>query len=129
YFNTLEEGNSSTKVAYRFIDYSSWWETLNWRFLSGEAASDNVWLGNTGSPNAEYLEVGHYTLSPGNVRNEAHWIMLYKSVGRFNSTIEGIERAPIDANSKRQFIAELKFLRAWSYFDLVRNWGGVPLVL
>lgn len=129
YYNTIEECNASTKVAYRFIDYSSWWETLNWRFLSGEASSDNGWLGNTSSPNAEYLEVGHFTLSPGNVRNEAHWIMLYKSIGRFNSMIEGITKAPIDESSKTQFIAELKFLRSWCYFDLVRNWGGVPIVL
>ncbi|HEX8041163.1 MAG TPA: RagB/SusD family nutrient uptake outer membrane protein [Chryseosolibacter sp.] len=129
YYNTVEECNASTKVAYRFIDYSSWWETLNWRFLSGEASSDNGWLGNTSSPNAEYLEVGHFTLGPGNVRNEAHWIMLYKSIGRFNSMIEGITNAPIDEGSKTQFIAELKFLRSWCYFDLVRNWGGVPIVL
>lgn len=27
------------------------------------------------------------------------------------------------------FVAEAKFLRALSYFDLVRNWGGVPLRL
>jgi hypothetical protein len=73
--------------------------------------------------------VGHYQIDAGNVRNEAHWIMLYKGIGRFNSTIQGIERSPIDENSKKQFIAELKFLRSWCYFDLLRNWGGVSLVL
>lgn len=129
YYNTLEECNTTTKVAYRFIDYSSWWETLNWRYLSGEASSDNAWLGNTEGAVAEFQEVGHYNISPGNVRNEAHWIMTYKSIGRFNSMMEGISRAPIDENSKKQFLAELKFLRAWCYFDAVRNWGGVPLVL
>jgi hypothetical protein len=129
YYNTVEECNASTKVAYRFIDYSTWWETLNWRFLSGEAASDNAWLGNTSGPTAEYLDVGHYTITPGNVRNEAHWIMTYKSIGRFNSIMEGITEAPIDEGNKKLFIAELKFLRAWCYFDLVRNWGGVPIVL
>lgn len=30
---------------------------------------------------------------------------------------------------KKQFIAEAKFLRSFFYFDLVRNFGGVPLVL
>jgi starch-binding outer membrane protein, SusD/RagB family len=129
YYNTVEECNTSTQVSYRYIDYSTWWETLNWRFLSGEASSDNGWLGNTEGATAEYLVVGHYNIDPGNVRNEAHWIMLYKSIGRFNSVIEGITGASIDENSKKLFIAELKFLRAWCYFDLVRNWGGVPIVL
>jgi len=129
YYNTVEECNSTTKIAYRYIDYSTWWEILNWRYLSGEAASDNAWLGNTEGATAEYLVVGHYNIDPGNVRNEAHWIMLYKSIGRFNSIIAGITGAPIDEDSKKLFIAELKFMRAWCYFDLMRNWGGVPIVL
>jgi hypothetical protein len=54
---------------------------------------------------------------------------LYKSIGIFNNTIEGIQGAPIDSASKTRFTAELKFLRAWCYFDLVRNYGGVPIVL
>jgi starch-binding outer membrane protein, SusD/RagB family len=73
--------------------------------------------------------VGHYTIDAGNDRNEGHWIELYKGIGIFNSTMAGIEAAPIDAEKKKQYLAELRFLRAWSYFDLVRNWGGVPIVL
>ncbi|GEP98397.1 RagB/SusD family nutrient uptake outer membrane protein [Chitinophaga cymbidii] len=130
YYTTLEQCNTSTQVAYRFINYSTWWEILNWRYLSGEAASDNGWIGNTyQSTHPTYDAVAHYTLDPSNDRNEAQWIDLYKSIGRFNSTIEGITGAPIDDASKKRFIAELKFLRAWCYYDLVRNWGGVPIVL
>jgi len=130
YYTTLQQCNSSIQVAYRFIDYSTWWEILNWRYLSGEAASDNAWIGNTyQATHPTYDAVAHYTLDAANDRNEAHWIDLYKGIGRFNSTMEGIQRSTIDDNNKKQFIAELKFLRAWCYFDLVRNWGGVPLVL
>lgn len=130
YFTTVEQCNTSTQVAYRFIDWDSWWQTMNWRYLSGEAASDNAWIGNTyQSTHASYNAVSEYTIDPGNDRAEGHWIMLYKGIGIFNSTMAGIEGAPIDEASKKQFIAELKFLRAWCYFDLVRNWGGVPLVL
>lgn len=130
YYTTLAQCNTSTLVAYRFIDYASWWEILNFRFLSAEASSDNAWIGNTyQSTHPTYDAVAHYTLDASNDRNEAQWIDLYKSIGRFNSTIEGISRAPIDESSKKQFIAELKFLRAWCYYDLVRNWGGVPIVL
>lgn len=130
YFTTVEQCNTSTQVAYRFIDWDSWWQTMNWRYLSGEAASDNAWIGNTyQSTHASYNAVSEYTITPGNDRNEGHWVMLYKGIGIFNSTMAGIEGAPIDDDSKKQFISELKFLRAWCYFDLVRNWGGVPLVL
>lgn len=130
YYTTLTQCNTSTMTAYRYINYSTWWEILNWRYLSGEAASDNAWIGNTyQATHAFYDAVAHYTLDASNDRNEAHWIDLYKSIGRFNSIMRGIQGAPIDDASKNQFIAELKFLRAWCYFDLVRNWGGVPIVL
>jgi starch-binding outer membrane protein, SusD/RagB family len=129
FYTTFDQCNSSTKVCYRYVDWDAWWQTQNWRFLSGEAASDNAWIGNTyQSTHASWDAVAHYTIDPGNDRAEGHWVMLYKSIGIWNSSIQGITKAPIDENSKKQFIAELKFLRAWSYFDLVRNWGGVPIV-
>lgn len=130
YFTTLDQCNTSTQVAYRYIDYDSWWQIFNWRYLSGEAASDNGWISNTyQSTHATYDAVAQYVLDAGNDRLEGQWIMLYKGIGIFNNTIEGIQGAPIDTASRSKFIAELKFLRAWCYFDLVRNYGGVPIVL
>lgn len=130
YYTTVEQCSTSTQVCYNYIDWGSWWETMNWRYLSGEAASDNGWVNNTyQSSHATYNAVSEYTLDAGNDRNEGEWIELYKGIGIFNSTIEGIQGAPIDTSDKAKFIAELKFLRAWCYFDLVRNYGGVPLVL
>jgi starch-binding outer membrane protein, SusD/RagB family len=129
FYTTLDQCNNSTKVSYRYVDWDSWWQTQNWRFLSGEAASDNAWIGNTyQSTHASWDAVAHYTIDAGNDRAEGHWVMLYKAIGIWNAAIQGIEGAPIDENSKKQFIAELRFLRAWNYFDLVRNWGGVPIV-
>ncbi|HVS96845.1 MAG TPA: RagB/SusD family nutrient uptake outer membrane protein, partial [Puia sp.] len=130
YFTTVDQCNSSTEVCYQYIDWNSWWQIFNWRYLSGEAASDNAWINNTyQASHATYNQVSEYTLDAGNDRNEAQWIELYKSIGIFNNTIEGIQGAPIDSASKTRFTAELKFLRSWCYFDLVRNYGGVPLVL
>src|SRR5882757_7897257 len=130
YFTTVAQCNTSTQVCYRYIDWDSWWQILNWRYLSGEAASDNAWIGNTyQATHATYNAVSEYTLDAGNDRDEGMWIELYKSIGIFNSTIEGIQGAPIDTASKTKYVAELKFLRAWCYFDLVRNWGGIPVVL
>jgi hypothetical protein len=130
YFTTVAQCNTSTEVCYQYIDWNSWWQTFNWRYLSGEAASDNAWINNTyQSTHANYNAVSEYTLDAGNDRNEDQWIELYKGIGIFNNTIEGIQSAPIDSGSKSKFIAELKFLRSWCYFDLVRNYGGVPIVL
>lgn len=129
YYTNVSQCNTSTQTCYRYIDWDSWWQTQNFRFLSGEAASDNAWIGNTyQSTHATWDAVAQYTIDAGNDRNEGHWVELYKAIGIFNGAIDGISNAPIDDKSKKQFVAELKFLRAWNYFDLARNWGGVPIV-
>jgi hypothetical protein len=127
YYNTVSEVESATAVQYSFIDYNDWWQTQWWRTVSGEAASDNAWIGVNGGQGTA-VQAAHYTLNAENDRVEAHWIMSYKGIFSFNATIEGIEKSTIDATAKNRAIAELKFLRAFMYWDLVRNWGDVPLI-
>lgn len=127
YYNSISEVEGATFVQYTFIDYNDWWQTQWWRSVSGEAASDNAWIGVNGGQGTA-VQAAHYTLNAENDRVEAHWIMTYKAIFGFNATIEGIEKSTVDATVKSRCIAELKFLRAFMYWDLVRNWGDVPLI-
>ena len=127
YYNSVSEVENATTSQYAFIDYNDWWQTQWWRSVSGEAASDNAWIGVNGGQGTA-VQAAHYTLNAENDRVEAHWIMVYKSIFGFNATIEGIKKSTIDESVKKRSIAELKFLRAFQYWDLVRNWGAVPLI-
>ena len=130
YFTTLSQCETSTQVAYRFIDYDSWWQTFNCKFLLGEAPTDNAWIANTyQSSHATYDAIAQYTVTANNDRMEGEWIERYKAIGIFNATIEGIQGAPIETADQERLIGELQFLRAYSYFTLVRNFGGVPIIL
>ncbi|CAL1519036.1 RagB/SusD family nutrient uptake outer membrane protein [Chitinophaga sp. MM2321] len=52
----------------------------------------------------------------------------YLGVSRANSVLENVEKMEnISAASKRQFLGEAHFLRAFHYFMLVRTYGEVPL--
>ncbi|MCR4029637.1 MULTISPECIES: RagB/SusD family nutrient uptake outer membrane protein [Flavobacterium] len=58
------------------------------------------------------------------------WTELYKTVYNANNVIEGISKSTSLTPAKsRQWVAEAKFLRAYSYFYLTNIWGSVPLVL
>jgi hypothetical protein len=127
YYNSISEVESATIAQYAFIDNSDWWQQQWWRTVSGEAASDNEWIGANGGQGTA-IQAAHYTLNPENDRVEAQWIMTYKSIYGFNATIQGVQGSSIDAGVKNRCIAELKFLRAFQYWDLVRNWGAVPLI-
>lgn len=52
------------------------------------------------------------------------WSSFYTSILRANLVIKN---SPIDDAKVNVFVAEAKFLRAFLYYQLVRNWGGVPL--
>lgn len=57
------------------------------------------------------------------------WNTLYLGVKRCNVVIEFVPDIQMDQGLRDRYIAEAKFVRGLLYFDLVRAWGGVPLVL
>lgn len=56
------------------------------------------------------------------------WKARYQGIGRANKALFYLEPLILDANLKNRLIGEIKFLRALWYFDLVRCYGGVPIV-
>lgn len=56
------------------------------------------------------------------------WQGRFEGIGRANNTLFYLEQLQIQEVLKKRLIAETKFLRALFYFDLVRCFGGVPIV-
>ena len=54
---------------------------------------------------------------------------LYESINRANVFLAKISSTPMDGELKKQWISEVKFLRAFNYFYLVREYNEVPLRL
>ncbi len=53
----------------------------------------------------------------------------YTQVRKANEFIYGLEnKATFDAATRDQYLGEAKFLRALLYFDMVKRYGGVPLI-
>lgn len=66
---------------------------------------------------------------PVNDRITQLYYLGYKYVYAANACIEGIAASPgISQVAKDQMIAEARFLRAFSYFNLLNLYGAVPLV-
>lgn len=77
-----------------------------------------------------FAEFKNRNIQTSNVEVSNIWQDIYATVNRANNVIEYVPGVGgiLDADKKR-LVAEAKFLRALSYFDLVRYWGAVPLVL
>ncbi len=52
----------------------------------------------------------------------------YYYIRDLNSFIENIGTSPISDEKKKQLEGEIRFLRAYVYFEMERRYGGVPLV-
>ena len=61
------------------------------------------------------------------------WIQSYKVIADANAVIANVPnitpKSEVDEAYKRELVAEAKFLRAFTFFDLVRFYGPVPLYL
>ena len=77
-----------------------------------------------------FAEFKNRNIQTTNVEVSNIWADIYATVNRANNVIEYVPAVGgiLDVEKKR-LVAEAKFLRALSYFDLVRYWGAVPLVL
>lgn len=56
------------------------------------------------------------------------WNRSYSAIFKANYFLENIEPVEMDAALKAQYIAEVRFLRAYEYFYLSVMYGGVPLI-
>lgn len=66
-------------------------------------------------------------ISPFNVQDNA-WNTNYKGIRMANMFLSKIDNVPTTGELKKEWKAEARFLRAFFYFELMKRWGGVPLV-
>ena len=57
------------------------------------------------------------------------WNNIYSAIGRANAAIKYIPTTPdLSEADARRYLGEAKFFRAFNYFYLVKDFGGVPLI-
>lgn len=101
----------------------------NYMWVATEFGTDDSKAG-PGVNNAAILQIDNYTHSSVNDRLDQIWRVSYSGINRANTVLD---RIPLITNIKEktkvQILGEAKFLRALFYFNLVRLFGDVPLIL
>lgn len=73
--------------------------------------------------------VDNFTKDTGREWYMYGWDFSYKAIYMYNIAIEKAAGPAMSDELRNRYIAELRFLRAITYFELVQDWGGVPLIL
>lgn len=98
--------------------------------LFADLRADNtsmVVLGGGGEQ--QKISFDNFSLDATNEHMLRFWTTCYIAIQRANGVLSNIEGASVDQARKDQYVGESKAIRSIAYFNLVRIFGGVPLVL
>lgn len=85
----------------------------------GSSANDASYLNN----------FDNFTVTSTEGQLQGFWEGQYQNINLCNQVLDNIPNIDMDQNLKSRYLAEAKFIRAYSYFRLVRAFGDVPLRL
>ncbi len=129
FYKTTSDFEQAVIGAYSSLEnlYSSG----NFYFLLTDIRSDNTSVyvpGGSAGPLSK-SEYDDFTLTSNNEHLLGYWNTSYSLIQKTNDIITFLADANIDAVKKSQYKGEAEVLRALTYFNLVRLYGDVPLVL
>lgn len=124
YYATPEGVEAIVNAGYSYLRWGCGGENMT---ILNEMGTDLFTEGSDGGNKAAFNQYGSQ-LNPDNENFKGLWENHYKGISNSNIAIQQIETSGLAENLKRTKIAEMKFIRAYLYFDLVQQFGKIPLV-
>ena len=125
FYKTADDILSAVNGAYSSLQegdiYGNW-------YVFGEIPSDNTRNQLSGSVTTQN-EFDQFYIDTQNSMIASFWKAAYKVIKRTNTVLGRIDGIEINAELANRYKLECKFIRALMYFNLVRVYGDVPLVL
>lgn len=127
YYKTEEQIFRGLIATYSMLQpkYFSGWSS--YYFLANFPSDDSKVVGGGPNDRPEYHAIAEFRMLPTNTAVLQLWRRGFYGISRANTVINNAD--PEASQTSREYIAEAKFLRAHYYFELVRFFGDVPLIL
>ncbi|MDU1890389.1 MAG: RagB/SusD family nutrient uptake outer membrane protein [Dysgonomonas sp.] len=126
YYDDEDNANMAVIACYDALQYDDDISSYQWMFA--DVASDDAWKGGGGEAESPYIQdMKDWVALPTNIWVKAVWQSYYMAIFRSNTVIQRMEGVTFSEDLKKQYIAEAKFVRAYSYLILVKLFGDVPL--
>lgn len=125
FYKTSSDFKNAVSGAYGALQFSGVFGNI---YVFGDVASDDTYPAISGSV-TDQDQFDKFYLITTNPFISGAWNDSYKGIARCNAILDRIDAADFNADLKKQYTNEAKFVRALIYFNLVRIYGNVPLVL
>jgi len=129
-YSTREEMLTQYEGMYNMLKGNNGLEKWSLDFLVvTDTHSDNAYRGAT---DAELTQLEQQKQNGINKNIQRDWDAFFNMIAATNRVICNVDSVPDPALSieeRKQWKAEALILRSWIMFDMVRLWGGIPLIL
>ena len=109
-----KEGEGTNPGFGRGFEYGLWSSVTDESIYNND---DNTWVIQQGQMAPENTGIA------GTI-----WGRSYRSIRECNYAINNIDSVEMSADLRKRLMAELRFIRAFRYHDLIRNYGGVVMM-
>jgi tetratricopeptide (TPR) repeat protein len=125
FYNNESDIEQAVIAAYASLQSSNMYKENFLYFMEGR--SDNSYFEDI--TQTEKSDFDFFRETASNSRLNDTWNTCYIGIQRCNIVLNRIDGIAMDENLKSVRKGEVKFIRALIYFNMVRMWGGVPVVL
>jgi starch-binding outer membrane protein, SusD/RagB family len=128
FFNSPEDAVAALNGAYQPLQ---WPNLYNLRIWALDMVAGNAEVGAGGGDDGlETKQLASFLIQPDNPGVEDMWRGIWPGIANSNFVINRVSGMNnLDAQLKSRIIAEARFLRALYYFNGVRLFGGLPVIL
>ncbi|MBU2914938.1 RagB/SusD family nutrient uptake outer membrane protein [Reichenbachiella agariperforans] len=124
FYKSEADAESAVSYAYDALTYLEYSRGV---FMLGDMPTDEV--GPKTDEGADAQALNNWTVDNfSNNRSLYNYFKYaYIAINRTNGILEAIPASDIPTDAQKRYLGEAYFLRAWNYFNLVRNFGLVPV--
>lgn len=126
YYQTANDAIVAINGAYDVLGSPRLYNSNMW-LVQDIASDDNNARASLNDPNLHQLN--QFNIQPDNYYIKEIWTGSYDGINRANVVLEKVPGIEMDPDLKSRILGEAKFIRSLLYFNLVRMFGDVPLVL
>jgi len=127
FYRTEEDAVAAVNAAYAAMQFQLS-PAGHFRWFWGDIMSDDSEKGGSGDNDVNDLLQLETFQGPVNTDLlESEWGADYEAIYRANVVLEKVPAIAMDEDLKARILGEARFIRAWSFYNLVVMFGGVPL--
>ncbi len=124
FYKTEGDANAALNGVFSSLQPQTYFGRTSWLVteLTGDLMKVNATLADRDNLYAQTFDANN-----GEIGN--WWNSSYNLINRANDVIKNVPNVTMDVTKRNNIVGNATFLRAMAYFDLVRSYGSVPLIL